>query len=59
MGLDAIMQAQRVLLLASGKSKHAAISALCGDSYTTAIPVTLLRAHRGLTVICDEDAYNG
>lgn len=59
MGIDAIMNAKNVVLLASGKSKHNAIAALLSGVYTTEIPVTLLRAHHGLTVFCDEDAYNG
>ncbi len=59
MGIDAIMNAKNVVLLASGKSKHNAIAALFSGVYTTEIPVTLLRAHHGLTVFCDEDAYNG
>ena len=59
MGLDAIMKAQRVVLLASGKNKHAAIAALLEGTYTTSVPVTLLRAHRGLCVFCDEAAYYG
>jgi glucosamine-6-phosphate deaminase len=59
MGIDSIMNAKNVVLLASGKEKHKAIDALLGGVYTTEIPVTLLRAHHGLTVFCDEDAYNG
>jgi glucosamine-6-phosphate deaminase len=59
MGIDAIMNAKNVVLLASGKSKHKAIAALLSGVYTTEIPVTLLRAHHGLIVFCDEDAYNG
>jgi glucosamine-6-phosphate deaminase len=59
MGIDAIMNAKKVVLLASGKEKHNAIAALLSGVYTTEIPVTLLRAHSGLTVFCDEEAYNG
>ncbi|MBR2010814.1 MAG: glucosamine-6-phosphate deaminase [Clostridia bacterium] len=59
MGIDAIMNAKNVVLLASGKGKHEAIAALLSGVYTTEIPVTLLRAHSGLTVFCDENAYNG
>lgn len=59
MGIDAIMNAKKVVLLASGKAKHEAIAALLNGIYTTEIPVTLLRAHSGLTVFCDVDAYNG
>lgn len=56
MGVGTIMHARHILLLASGAAKKAAISALLGDSVTTLCPVTLLKLHPNVTVICDEAA---
>lgn len=59
MGIGTIMKAKKILVLANGKAKHDVISALLDDMITTAIPVTLLKAHPDVTVICDEEAYRG
>ena len=59
MGLGAIFAAKKVLLVANGKSKHEAIKGMLGDELTTAIPASLLKLHPDLTLICDEEAYNG
>lgn len=59
MGIDNIMNAGGVVLLASGKDKHDALTALLNAPETPHIPVTLLRRHKNLTVLCDEDAYYG
>lgn len=59
MGMDGIMSAECIVLLASGKKKHEALMALLSGNYTTNVPVTLLRAHKNVYVFCDEDAYRG
>ena len=59
MGVGTIMKARRIILLASGKGKHAAIKALLDDKVTTACPATLLKLHPNLLILCDEEAYNG
>ena len=59
MGLGAIFAAKKVLLVANGKNKHEAIKGMLGDELTTAIPASLLKFHPDLTLICDEEAYNG
>ena len=59
MGVGTIMKAHRIILLASGKGKHAAIKALLDDKVTTACPATLLKLHPNVLIICDEEAYNG
>ncbi len=59
MGIDNIMNAGKVVLLASGKNKHDALMALLNAPEDPHIPVTLLRRHKDLMIFCDEDAYNG
>ena len=59
MGLGGIFSAKKVLLVANGKSKHEAIRGMIGDEVTTANPASLLKLHPDLTLICDEEAYNG
>ena len=59
MGIGTILKAKKILLLANGRSKHEAISALLDDKITTAIPATLLKTHPNVILICDEEAYYG
>ena len=59
MGIKSITKARTILLLASGKSKHDAVTALLNDRITTACPATLLKLHPNVYLICDKDAYNG
>ncbi len=59
MGMGNIMMAKRIILLANGKGKHAAISAMLDDKITTSVPATLLKLHPDVIILCDEEAYNG
>ncbi len=59
MGIGTIMKAKKIILLASGRNKHAAVSALCDDTITTAVPATFLKLHPDVVVICDKEAYDG
>ncbi len=59
MGMASIMSAKKILLLANGKGKHAAISAMVDDKINTHVPATLLKLHPDVTVICDKAAYYG
>ncbi len=59
MGIGTILKAKKILLLANGRSKHEALSALLDDKITTAIPATLLKTHPNVILICDEEAYYG
>ncbi|MBR7082585.1 MAG: glucosamine-6-phosphate deaminase [Clostridia bacterium] len=59
MGMASIFSARKIVLLASGKNKHEAISALMSDKITTRIPATMLKMHPDVTVICDGEAYYG
>lgn len=59
MGIATILKAKKILLLASGKSKHDVVKALLNDNITTSNPATLLKVHPDVVLICDEEAYNG
>lgn len=59
MGMGGIFAAKKVLLIAGGKGKHAAIRGLLSDKITTACPASLLKLHQNLILICDKEAYNG
>lgn len=55
-GIDVIMRARRLLLLANGQGKAEIMyKALCGP-ITPAVPASALQLHRDLTVIVDEAA---
>ena len=59
MGMAPIMKAKRILILISGKNKHAALTEMLSGKITTSNPATMLNLHPDVTVVCDEDAYNG
>lgn len=59
MGMASIMGARRILLMMCGRNKHAAYRALLDDRITTAWPVTLLKMHPDVLVICDREAAEG
>lgn len=56
MGVGTIMRAQRILLVASGKSKAEAVfQTVCGP-VTPEVPASILQFHHDATIICDEEA---
>ncbi len=59
MGMGSIMMAKRIILLANGKGKHAAISAMRDDKIKTSVPATLLKLHPDVVILCDKEAYDG
>ncbi|MBR2370709.1 MAG: glucosamine-6-phosphate deaminase [Clostridia bacterium] len=59
MGIASIFKAKRIIIMASGKSKHDAIAKMLGETIETKCPATILKLHPNVTLICDEDAYNG
>lgn len=55
MGIGDIMKAAKVVLIATGDSKAAALSRLLMDDEITAdVPVTVLKMHRDATIVIDE-----
>lgn len=57
MGISTILAAKKIILLASGKEKRHAISALMRDEINTEIPATMLKVHPDVVLICDREAY--
>lgn len=56
MGLEAIMGARKIILIASGQNKAQAIKALEDEYITTQVPATLLKVHPDVLVLVDKEA---
>lgn len=56
MGMGSIMRAGRILLLAGGKNKAAAIRDTVSGKITTGVPASFLQLHREVTIIVDREA---
>ena len=54
MGLGQIMKSKKILLLANGESKAAAIKEVLSGKITTNNPATMLQMHRDVTLIIDK-----
>ena len=59
MGIGTIMSARSVLLLATGANKAPVIAKMVEGPITPAVPASILRGHRDVTVLLDEDAASG
>ena len=59
MGIGSIMKAKKIILLANGANKHAAIAQMLDDKITTQCPSTILKAHADVYLFCDKAAYEG
>lgn len=57
MGMASIMSAKKIVLLANGANKKAAVKELLNDKITTSVPATLLKLHPDVVLICDKAAY--
>ncbi len=58
MGTYDIMQARRVLMVASGKAKAEAVKAAFFGPITPHMPASILQFHRDFTLVADEDALS-
>ncbi|GMB09164.1 glucosamine-6-phosphate deaminase [Thermolongibacillus altinsuensis] len=57
-GIRTIMESKRILLVAFGKEKAAALRAgFCGE-VTENVPVSILQKHHDVTIIADEEAWS-
>jgi glucosamine-6-phosphate deaminase len=56
MGVGTILEARKLLLLANGKKKAAAIAAACEGPVTSMITASALQLHRDAVVIVDREA---
>ena len=58
MGISTIMSSKKIILLATGRSKHNAVKELLSTDITTDNPATMLKMHPDFTLICDREAYS-
>lgn len=58
MGTYDIMQAKRVLMVASGKAKAEAVKAAFFGPITPQMPASILQFHKDFTLVADEDALS-
>jgi len=56
MGIGTIMDAKKILLIASGKKKAEAVYDAIEGPITQTIPASILQLHRWVTTVSDEDA---
>lgn len=56
MGLGGIMQAEKILVIASGEEKAEAVRGMIKGNISTMMPVSMLQMHRNVTVVVDEAA---
>lgn len=59
MGMRAIMQAKKIVMLISGKEKHEVLMEMLSGKVKTENPATIASLHADITVVCDKEAYNG
>ena len=59
MGIGTVMGAERILLMATGKDKHAIMGKAFKGPVTPWVPASILQFHHDVTVIVDEDCFRG
>ena len=59
MGIATILKSKKIILLASGKNKHAVIKELLNNEINTTYPATMLKVHPDVVLIVDEEAFYG
>ena len=57
MGIGTILKAKKIILLASGESKHKVVKELLEGKITTDVPASMLKVHSDVVLICDKAAY--
>lgn len=58
MGIGNIMEAKKILLLASGTAKANAIKQLLSGEVAAGVPASVLQLHHDVTIIADEEALS-
>ena len=58
MGMRAIMQARRVLVIVSGEDKAEAVKKSFAGPITPEVPASILQLHRDFTLVADKDALS-
>ena len=57
MGISTILNAKKIILLASGASKRKVVSEFINGGINTSIPATMLKTHPDVVIICDRESY--
>ena len=58
MGLKSIMNAKKIVLIATGKNKAKAVYGLLKGQMTEEMPCSILQKHNDVTIYVDEEAYS-
>lgn len=58
MGLNTIMQAKEIVLIATGENKAEAIRRLLTENPNRKLPASILKYHKNTTIYCDKDALS-
>jgi len=58
MGMQSIMNAKKIVLIATSKSKAKAIKCLINGNVTKDMPCSILQTHQNCTIYVDKDAYS-
>ncbi len=58
MGIGTILNARKIILLASGASKHKAVLKLLDEAISTDNPASMLKVHPDVILICDREAFS-
>ncbi len=56
MGLESILNAKRIILMAFGKNKAEAICKMFNNEANEDLPASILQKHQNVTIYCDEEA---
>ena len=59
MGIGTILRAKKIIILINGKNKHEALTRMLEGKLDPMCPASMLNVHPDVTVLCDEEAYNG
>lgn len=59
MGIGSILKSRKIVILINGNKKSQALKELLSGMIDTHNPSTLLNVHPDVTIICDEEAYQG
>ncbi len=58
MGIKTIMQAKRVVLIATGQAKAQIVKDAFYGPVTPHVPASILQLHNNITIICDNEAMS-
>lgn len=58
MGIKNIVQAKKVILVASGKEKAQIVKQAFFGPVTPSVPASILQMHNDVTLVCDEEALS-